>query len=202
MKRNGYPSLSRGEAMKRRLARMTPAERAALASSAHNAVRGMTRTDDDLRRRAIGKQRTAAHATDEERALAAHLQTRGVATIAQQAIGKYNLDIGAEPVAVELFGGNWHAHGRHLARLPQRVVDIADAGWNLLIVWCTQGRTLDVGPVAEDVVAYLERSRRDPTFQRQYRVIWGDGQLYSAGCVDDDDLALVPTSIRRKNIAR
>lgn len=188
--------ISRGEAEARKWAGMSPEQRAAQVSSAHAAVRGMTRTAGDLERRALGKQRTQAHATDEERAIARHLNGLGIPTISQQAVGKYNLDIGMEPVAVELFGGAWHMHGRHWDRLPQRVKDIADAGWNLLIAWTHTVHPLDVAAVAQDAAAYLEISRRDPSFRRQYRVIWGDGQFLAAGCVDDDKLTLVPAGIR------
>jgi len=189
---------NRAEAARRRAARMTVEERAALADSAHEAVRGMTRTADDLAKRALGKQRTMSHATDEERAVAAAvLGLSGVRPVLQQAVGKYNLDLGvADAVAVELFGGNWHSHGRHLARLPQRVEDIADAGWNLLIVWSRNGFRPEPGPVAQDVVAYLERTRSDPTFRRQYRVIRGDGEFIAAGCVDDGEVTLVPAGVR------
>lgn len=189
-------TISRSEAETRKWAAMLPEQRTAQVSSAHAAVRGMTRTVSDLERRALGKQRTEAHATDEERAIARHLNGLGIDTIAQQAVGKYNLDIGMEPVAVELFGGAWHMHGEHWTRLPQRVKDIADAGWNLLIAWTHAVHPLDVAVVAEDAAAYLEVSRRDPSFRRQYRVIWGDGQFIAAGCVDDNELTLVPTGIR------
>lgn len=194
--RRGYRT-DPSEAERRKWASMTAEQRAAQVTAAHDAVRGMTRSIHDLERRAVGKQRTLAHATTDELAVAAYLP----GAIPQQAIGKYNVDIGAEPVAVELFGGNWHAEGRHRARLPQRVEHIADAGWNLLIVWCTQGRVLDVEAVAQDALAYLECSRRDPAFRRQYRVIWGDGQLIAAGCVDDNERTLIPSSVSRYDTA-
>lgn len=195
--RNAGAQISRGEAMRRRLARMTPAERSELASAAHDAVRGMVRTSEDLSKRAVGKQRNLSHATDEEIALADELRRVGLAVNPQQAVGKYNVDIGAFPVAVEVFGGGWHAHGRHLARLPERVKYIADSSWNLLIVWVRGGTRIDIPAVAQDALAYHERSSSDPTFRRQYRVIRGTGKFYSAGCVDDDKLALIPTTISR-----
>lgn len=188
-------NISRSEAEARKWAAMTADQRAAQVASAHTAVRGMTRTADDLERRALGKQRTGAHATEEELALARHLNDLGVETISQQAIGKYNLDVGAHPVAVELFGGGWHADGRHRARLPERIEYLADAGWNLLIVWTHRVHRFDMSVVAQDALTYLERSRRDPTLRRQYRVIWSDGQLIAAGSVDDDEVTLVPTGI-------
>lgn len=198
--RRGY-RIERSAASTRRWASMTAEQRAAQVGAAHEAVRGMTRALGDLERRALGKERTRAHATIEELELAACLERLGIECVPQKAIGKYNIDIGAEPVAVELFGGNWHADGRHRARLPQRVEDLADAGWNLYIAWCALGRSLDIPAVAQDVIAFLELSRRDPAFRRQYRVVWGDGELVASGCVDDDDRTLIPARISRSDTA-
>jgi G:T-mismatch repair DNA endonuclease (very short patch repair protein) len=196
LKRHGA-NISRTEAANRRYARMTPTERAKVADAAHDAVRGMTRGESDLVKRAGTKQVRESHATSEERVIAKTIKGLGVdPVVLQEATGKYNLDIGAFPVAVELFGGGWHAHGKHRARLGQRVEDIADRGWNQLIVWTHTVHPLNVAAVAKDIAAYHELSRSNPSFRRQYRMIWGDGQFISAGCVDDDDVALVPTGIR------
>lgn len=194
LKRRGE-RISRSEAETRKWATMTDAQRAAQVAPAHRAVVGMKRTDADLSARAVGKQRTQAHATDDERLMAAWMAERSIDTVLQCAIGKYNVDVAAEPVAVELFGGGWHAHGAHRAGLPKRVAHIADAGWNQMIVWTH--RVHPLGPeVADELVAYVQRSRSDPTFRRQYRVIWGDGKFIAAGGVDDDEVTLVPTGIR------
>lgn len=187
--------ISRSEAASRRCGRMTDTERKALTTSAHFAVRGSEVPDCQLRARAVTKEYRQSHATADERRLAVWMGSRGLTTTLQKAIGKYNIDVAAYPVAVELFGGGWHAHGEHRARLPQRVRDIADEGWNLLIIWTHQNHLL--GPeVTDDLIAYIERSSSDPAFRRQYRMVWGDGQFISSGCVDDDQLTLVPTGIR------
>lgn len=183
------------EAGRLQWAKLSPIERRLQTQAAHRAVRGKTRTLDDLERRALGKQLAQSHATEQERHLASALNNLGIDTVLQQAVSKYNLDIGASPVAVELFGGGWHAYGRHAARMPQRIEDIANAGWNMLIVWDLTRKPFDQAAVAHDIAAYVEQSRRDPTFRRQYRVIWGDGEFYSAGSVDDDHLALVPPTV-------
>jgi hypothetical protein len=201
----GYRT-DRGEAERRKWAGMTAEQRAAQVTAAHDAVRGSTKEYADLCARALTKQERLIGATEEEGMLAAALGARGIATVQQQAVGKYNLDVGAAPVAVELFGGGWHAYGTHAARLPQRVKDIADAGWNMLIIWTHTGARgvfpLHLDAAAQDAAAYYERSSRDPSFRRQYRVIWGTGQLLAAGSVDDDQVTLVPTGIRGAYSAR
>lgn len=187
--------ISRSEAERRKWAKMTPQQRADQVSAAHEAVRGMVRTDEDLFARALTRERIQSHGTDEERMMVAWLSDRGIESVPQKAIGKYNIDVAAAPVAVELFGGGWHSHGLRGSRLPERTRYIADQGWNLLIIWTHKVHPLSV-VVADEMVSYIQRSRSDPTFRRQYRVIWGDGKVIAAGSVDDDELTLIPTGIR------
>lgn len=192
-------SRTRSEAERLKWAGMDAEARANQVAAAHAAVRGMTRPDDDLIRRAIGKQASLAHATAEEREVADALIGLGLEVVLQQAVYKYNVDVGVHPVAVELYGGAWHAHGRHAARFPQRCKDLADRGWNLHIIWAGypgQPDVLDVSRVTQDVATYYERSSSDPSFRRQYRMIWGHGELIAAGSVDDDNFAPIPSAIR------
>lgn len=186
---------SRSETERRKWAGMTPETRAAQVASAHDAVRGLARSDEDLERRALSKERNQSHATSDERRMAAWMLSRGIQTIAQKAVGKYNVDLAAEPVAVELFGGGWHAHGDHRTRLPKRTRYLADRGWNTIFVWTHKAHPLGA-EVTDELVAYVERSRSDPAFRRQYRVVWGDGKFIAAGSVDDDEVTLVPAGIR------
>lgn len=175
---------------------LTPQQRAKQAEAAHEAVRGMKRTDADLIARAHTKQIKQSHATDTERLLAQALTARGLDPVLQLAVYKYNLDIGVEPVAMELFGGNWHAQGPAAARMPQRLKDIADRGFNTIMVWTHAVHAMDIGAIADEVVSFRERSCSDPSFSRQYRVIWCDGEFIAAGSVDDNKLTLIPTGIR------
>ncbi|HZU75950.1 MAG TPA: hypothetical protein VFA70_04245, partial [Dehalococcoidia bacterium] len=84
--------------------------------AAHAASTGRTLPDDEKRRRALTIQARGLHISAAERQLRALLSERGIETIPQQAIGPYNCDLGAEPVAVEVWGGNWHWTGRHITR--------------------------------------------------------------------------------------
>lgn len=191
--------ITRSEAERRKWSTMTAEQRTAQYAAAHAATKGRKPTDAERILQAISRQNAMSMATDEEGELAAVLRSKGLEVIQQQAVGPYNLDFGIAPVAVELFGGGWHAWGAHLDRTPKRLMDLADAGWNIVIVWTRWDHRLDHEAVARDVVAYHQVASADPSFTRQYRVIWGDGQFQGAGCVDDDDFAFVPADIRRNN---
>lgn len=187
---------NRSEAMKIRLSRMTPEERKALAEAANKAARGSKRSFQELCNRAKGVQEKGSHISKTERILAGWLLEKGISVIHQQAVGPYNIDLGAYPVAVEVFGGNWHATGKHAARLPERVNYLFNRGWNILIIWVNAIHHPLLPCVTDDIIAFIEQSRSNPSFRRQYRVIWGDGQFYSAGSGDDNNLALIPSGKR------
>lgn len=192
----------RGRAERGKWQRMSEAERAAQVAAAHAASTGRILPATELARRAATKEVRQSHATAEERLIAAAISARGPACVLQKAVGPYNLDMAiGTTVAVELFGGGWHAYGRHGARLKQRLMDVADAGFNQLIIWTRSRhpmpgkRALVVSAVADDAVAYADQARGNPSLRRQYRVIWGDGEFISAGCVDDNNLTLVPSRV-------
>jgi len=159
-------------------ANMSPATRRAQVAAAHNAVRGTKRTYAAGARRALGVQRTLANASPIEFALADALRERGLSVTQQRAIGMYNVDVALDAcaLAVEVFGGNWHACGSHAARFHQRVVDLLNGGWHLVIIW-VDGRRYPLGVGAiNHLVALSQELGRNPAAPRQYRVMLGNGQ--------------------------
>jgi very-short-patch-repair endonuclease len=170
-----------------------PAERRRLASAAHDAVRGIPKTEEQLlraasaRERAGWNQRTSAN----EKVLDAWLRAQGVFPIREKAVGIYNVDFAIETVAVEVLGGSWHAcKPAHARRTPY----ILNQGWALLFVWSFKRAPL-CAEAGEYLISYLEETRRNPSLRGQYRVIRGDGQVAASGGSDDDEFALVPPSV-------
>lgn len=193
LKEAGIPTAAnRSEAMRTRLSRMTLEERLQLTKKAHDAVRGMKRSLEDLEKRARGKEKSGPGSRAEE-LLSEWLESAGFPGTAQKAISKYNVDIAVSPVAVEIYGGNWHANGRHHARAVERFKYIINSGWNLYIIWVNAKSYPLLPDILSDLIPYLKRSRRDPAFRSQYRVVWGTGQLVSAGRYNGEDLALIPS---------
>lgn len=178
----GVKTRSRSEAMYHRMARTSPAERKALASAAHEAVRGMTHTHETLVKRARTNQGKTVNVSGSERIVGEMLIGSGFEITPQLAIDKYNVDIAIhEPaIAVEIFGGNWHASGRHAARHRSRVETLFNCGWHVVCIWVTRKQPITAGCV-EQVVALAERIRSNEPLPREELMIGGDGEPYTFG---------------------
>jgi hypothetical protein len=96
--------------------------------------------------------------------------------VLQKAVGPYNIDIAAKPIAVEIFGGHWHGSGRHVARAPKRFRYLLDQGWPFVIVWADARHAPLTPDAAQYIVTFAEFVRSHPTARREYRVIWGTGE--------------------------
>jgi very-short-patch-repair endonuclease len=173
----------------------TVEERLAMTAAAHDAKRGRPNTWEARCRAAQTREQSGAFATAREQEFIGLLVERGLHVTPQRAIGPYNCDLAAGTIAVEIFGGNWHATGDHAARYPERCDYILDQGWHLLIAW-NQSRDPLSAHAADYLVAFHEFTERNPTAPREYRVIRGCGELLARGERPFDHLALVPSQRR------
>lgn len=196
--RSGIPRRGNAEANRLMMAKRTPEENARNSVAAHDAVRGRHWSPEEKIAHAA-----SLHGKHPGYALEllydAWLRLRGIECVPQHAIGPYNCDLGAAPVAVEIFGGNWHGTGRHAATFAERSQHILDQGWNLMIVWADQARQGLAEASADYVAAFVEESRRDPSLRGEYRVVWGDGQVVPTAGRHLHEFAAVPPRAGRKN---
>lgn len=127
------------------------------------------------------------HASTSEIILFNLLVGKGMDIILQQAVGPYNIDLGTFPVAVEVWGGAWHFSKDHTERFRY----LFDNGWHLIIVYADPKLSpISIG-AADYIVTFFEHTCLDPTTPREYRVIWGNGEIFSAGRFDDDNIARI-----------
>jgi len=187
----GIALRSQSEAERLKWSRMAPDTRAAQLSAAHTAARGRKATLAERTLRARTVEREQIQTTEAERTLRGMLDERGIIAIPQKAVGPYNCDLGAFPVAVEIFGGDWHFSGRHLARAPKRLRYLMDRGWSVLMVQITERYPLDAA-VADYVANFIHAARGEPASRREYRVIRGAGETLAAGRSDDHEISIVP----------
>lgn len=160
---------------------------AARVERAHAAARAKVYTVAERERAARIVEANPSNVSPYEVELRAMLAERGVETVPQKAVGVYNVDLAAAPVAVEIFGGNWHFAKDHRERFRY----LADRGWASIVVWVDPRQARLFIKAAEQVILLRELARRDPAARGQYWMVRCTGEVCAAGSVYSDDFALV-----------
>ena len=189
------------ESSRIRMAKMTPAERRANASAAHEARRGQVVTPETRRKFAATRERLSREGSWRrsagEEAMGRFMDEAGLEYVPEQVVADfYNVDLGCSPVAVEVLGGGWHGSEDRRLHHSKRTHDILNRGWHMVFVWSTNSRPL-TREGAHKVIAHVEEARLHPSPVGQYWVLRGDGELVASGGDEGDDFALVPTSVSR-----
>lgn len=201
LKSRGITPRGGSEASFIRMSKLSAEERSALAANAHAAIKGTKRSFETLVKCALAKQASRSSMSEIEEKVCAHLRRFGVDPIPQLAVGPYNCDLACYPVAVEVFGGHWHFSGRHLARSKKRIRDFGDAGWHVLMIVINERvpcyRFSD--DTADYIAAYVQEARRNPSIEREYRVIDCRGKTLVAGRCNDDHISIVPPATYGRN---
>ncbi len=181
LKRAGRIARSGSEANLIRMSRLSSDERKLLASAANQSVRGTRQSFELLCKKALGRERSVTpNAT--EQLMASMLNEAGFETQFEKAIGPYNVDVAmtGPRIAVEIFGGRWHAYGRHATRFRKRSDYLVDAGWACVCVWVTLDYPLSIGAL-KYIRALAERISGDESLRRQDHMIWGNGESCAIG---------------------
>lgn len=176
---NGITPRSGSDSMRLRWQRATPEQRIQMTSNAHTAMRGKKRSTEDLKSRALGKELARSHSTPVEDSLALRLNQCGFMVTQQKAIGLYNVDIALHtpPIAIEIFGGRFHASGFHAARFHERVKYILNSVWHVLIIWIDAKYHPLSAECDKAIISFSEELSLNPSSSREYRVILGNGKL-------------------------
>jgi len=181
--RAGITPRNRSASMYLRMSQTSADERKRLTSAAHNAVRGMVRTEAELAIRAATRERTQSKVGNGERLFAKWLAARGIDSSPQKAVGRYNLDLAIPPIAVEI-----HITPDHPLNHPRsrkRIKYLTDRGWHVLYVWISHRYVL-AEAAADDAIAFLQLAKRDKSPVGKYRVIRGSGEFVAEGRGDLD----------------
>jgi len=176
----GVAPRGRSSAMYVRMANTTAEERLHLTQAAHDAVRGKPKRPETLIKSAKTRERTRALEIRSgiENEFAKMLTAREIQFRRNAAVGPYNVDfaIDSHSVAVEIFGGGWHAHGAHADRFLKRTKYLMDRSWGVVVIWIDRRRTgLSRGAV-DELVAHMNVCGANPPANRQYRVLLGNGE--------------------------
>lgn len=160
------------EAQLMRNSKMSAAEKIANVSKAHEARRGQKDTKEILERRASQKNH---HIGRGEIQFMEWLNERGFSFVHQCQIGKYNVDIGSFPIAVELYIGPHNPSKSMGIRVSQRSKDIRNRGWHIINIWITKKHFLTKDSSDQAIVLINELSANPAPIGQEW-VIRGDGQ--------------------------
>lgn len=195
--RAGIKLRSRSESMLTRWRNLDEAGRKALVEPAHIAAKGRIPTKDEIRRRvntaAAGKKfRNKVFSGLFEERVIYWLRRKGIRGIWQQPIEGYNLDIGVEPIAVEV-----HVAANHPltdARLRKRTEKLRNLGWSVLYIWINISHPL-LKRAVDKVISFYEFAKANPTSLGHYRVIWGTGECAPTPKSNRDYISTIPTAV-------
>ena len=174
---SGVAIRDRSAAMYTRMANTSAKERARLSAAAHVAA-SKPRSEDTLANMAILRQNDVSRIGQDEPKFSGWLTELGCAHSIQLPIGRYNADFATASVAVELWASTNNPMKR--PRCIKKTEYFADRGWPTIWVWVGRDGVL-IKSAAQQVVALLERIKRDPPTRGQYWVVRGSGKLFAAG---------------------
>lgn len=189
MRRIGVEIRNISEAAMARYIGTDDAYRKAITRAAHDAVRGMPQSPERLAARAMHRQQTRRYVGRDEMDVVGRLAARGVEATPQLAVGPYNLDIGTESVAVEIWRHAGHPGTR--AENRRRSEYLLGSGWSVLYVEITRNHPIGDACI-DEVLAFLNLVRGFPSGRREYRVIRSDGHLLSRLAFEANDVPRIP----------
>lgn len=171
---------------------MTADQRVHQVAAAHVAAKGRKISRSVLERKARTIQEKGILNTN-ERPLFNILSEAGFHIIPQMAIGTYNIDLALDEdrIAIEIFGGGFHGYGNHARRFFKRSKYLFNRGWSLFIIWIDPiQHPLGIG-VLNNIRAFVQSVRNNPSPVGKYGVIWGDGKIVArTGHYFNDDAAI------------
>lgn len=188
----GIARRGQSEAETLKWSRMTPEQRRVQVAAAHDAVRDTPQSEEHRCKIASGCERLLSNVSRIDRRCYAMLESCGLKPVLNKAIGRYNVDVALpeSSIAVEIFGGYWHAAGSHATRFRKRFNYILDAGWTPVIIWVSRDYPLEFGAI-EYIAALPERMRLDESLRSQEHVIRGDGEPSGIGKSNLDYRAVI-----------
>ena len=179
---------------------MSKEQRLEQVKKAHSASVGRVNSDETLRKIA---QARAKRSSVYEKQIEDIFVDAGIAFEPQFPIDKYNIDFLVGNIAMEVFGGGWHSHGKHFARFGVRSEKIFDSGYGLVIIQIRDRQRFSAS-FGGNLVKFINQLRFDESSAGKYWVIWGDFKAITTGSRENVELALVNpfTNVRDRETGR
>lgn len=190
------PLRSAAETNRLIVSRRSPEENRRNTEAAHAAVRGVRRTVEELRQRALRNEiraRSQEPLSQLEGQFLKLARKLSLDVIPQKAVETYNLDflVKGTPIAVEILSaGGYRIQAPEFAReFNERAKDLLNRGYCLVMIWATDcltskrrwGATSIERGCVNEVITLTEILRLNPASLRQQYVVLGDGEPTTLG---------------------
>lgn len=176
----------------------TPEEHQRNTEAAHRATKSRVHTWGEKRKRAITRENHQTHTSPAELLVSEWIRQRGFLVTPQKAIDVYNIDLALpDNVAVEIYGGGWHAYGYHSANSNQRFELLLSRGWRVVVVWVDQQKYPLNESVADAILRFGFSSNTVPekNDRGSFLVLRGDGSEFARGSHNLEILKSKPTRL-------
>lgn len=167
------PDISEGN--RRSAAMLTDDARKARASAAHEAIRKIGRHSPTQTQHSVRKQVSGDYIGVGETELGEQLISAGLKPIPQAAFEGYNIDLLCDHLAVEVH--NYTTRPTDKTQILTRIIKILSGGISIIYVRTGPNFPMITDAAVNQVVAFYNHTRKNPSSIGQYRVIRGDGKV-------------------------
>jgi G:T-mismatch repair DNA endonuclease (very short patch repair protein) len=146
--------------------------------AAHEVNKGKKHSETHRNKIALSREMSWERSTSFlEIAIGDCLRNMGIEFVYQKAVGRYNIDIfiPSSNIGIEVFGGNWHATGRHLSRFEERSNYLFSKDISQVIVWVTLSHSEFLPEKIARYIKELSTSLKTDKATPRHYVIRGDG---------------------------
>lgn len=194
LRQEGIQARGQSEAEALKWSKMTDEQRAQQVAKAHAATRA--RSAESFAQARIKSAKTKARTKSKigfgEQEMIDALVGRISPITPQRPIRDYNIDIMAGPIAVEVHVNPAHPHGSN-GYFRERVEYLLGRGIDVLYIkFSKRAARFLPDECADQVVAFADFRRSNPSAQAQYRMIWCDGKAAFIGQLECDRLSVMP----------
>jgi len=178
LRENGVNRRTRSEAETIKWSQMSPDKRSRQTRACHIAARGRKRTEEEMIKSAFTKEKTLSKVGKNELFIVDLLKQQGLNAIPQKAVGRYNIDIAIEPVAMEL----WLSPGNPLlpANNSGKTKYLTNLNWSVIWLWVGRGDILTERTI-KDIALLINQIKGNKTLIGKYWVIRGGGNHIVSG---------------------
>lgn len=198
LKRNGLKKRGISEAGKIRHARSTPQERKKFIQAAIDARKNNPESQQKgLRNSAKTVEKSLVKIGYGEAELANELRKRGIDFVQQKAVDIYNIDIMCGNVAVEVETADGCPHS--YPRMVAKVKYLLSTGHHVICIRANKARKKFIDPTstASHIISFINFASVNPPGFCEYRVIWGNGNLFSVGKLNGDNISIIEVPSRK-----